>query len=188
MPVTIEGEVSYTGAVLGLFECNGYDDSDFYAIVWDEPTQSIKKVEYRSTRHAGSGKATVDAIPGFLIPAERILRDRYIDKMTRETEREARRPDMGRVVKSLTTRGKHKGAVGVVKWIGTDAYRSYPGRPVYRVGIQVDGETKLRYLPLDRVEVANPEPVNADEIAEIAKRKARRRVWRDAVSCYHDHA
>ena len=35
-------EVSYEGAVLSTGEVNGYDDSDFYAVVWDEASGSIK--------------------------------------------------------------------------------------------------------------------------------------------------
>jgi len=43
-------DISYVGAVLETYERNGYDDSDFYAIVWDEAEQCTKSIEYASTR------------------------------------------------------------------------------------------------------------------------------------------
>ena len=43
-------DVSFAGAVLDEYERNGYDDSDFYAVVWDEAEQRVKNIEYASTR------------------------------------------------------------------------------------------------------------------------------------------
>lgn len=45
-----ELEVSYEGCVLRIGEHNYYDDSDFYAVVWDEETQSTRKITYATTR------------------------------------------------------------------------------------------------------------------------------------------
>ena len=54
----------YKGCVLRKWEHNGYDDSDFYADVWDEAEQRVKSIEYATTRfwtyHLG---AVVDATP-----------------------------------------------------------------------------------------------------------------------------
>ncbi|UTU07998.1 hypothetical protein CcrC1_gp312 [Caulobacter phage C1] len=41
---------TYKGCVLSLGEVNGYHDSDFYAIVWDEADQATRRIEYASTR------------------------------------------------------------------------------------------------------------------------------------------
>ena len=41
---------TYVGCVIYLGEHNGYHDSDFYAIVWDDENEKAKKVEYASTR------------------------------------------------------------------------------------------------------------------------------------------
>lgn len=43
-------ETTYEGAVLDVYERNGYDDSDFYAIVWDAEKGQIEHVMYATTR------------------------------------------------------------------------------------------------------------------------------------------
>jgi len=40
----------YEGRVIALREINGYNDSDFYATVWDDETEKPKRIEYASTR------------------------------------------------------------------------------------------------------------------------------------------
>lgn len=45
-----EFELSYVGCVLGKGENNFYDDSSWYARVWDEKTQSVTKIYYATTR------------------------------------------------------------------------------------------------------------------------------------------
>lgn len=59
---TETNEETYFGCVMELGEHNYYDDSDFYAIVWDEEEQTFKSVEYATTRcycyHIG---ANIDA-------------------------------------------------------------------------------------------------------------------------------
>jgi hypothetical protein len=72
-PVVVEE--TYAGAVLDTYERNGYDDSDFYAIVWDDPTQSIKTVEYATTRgwtYANSAKVDATAEVTAKAKAERV--------------------------------------------------------------------------------------------------------------------
>jgi hypothetical protein len=55
-------EVSFEGRVLGTYERNGYNDSDFYAIVWDGA--KVRHIEYASTRYPSYGdSASVDASP-----------------------------------------------------------------------------------------------------------------------------
>lgn len=51
----------YEGAVLADREYNGYDDSDFYAIVWDEEQQCCRRIEYATTRYSSGGSCRVDA-------------------------------------------------------------------------------------------------------------------------------
>lgn len=58
--VNNNGVISHIGATIRLEERNGYSDSDFYAIVWDEETQTVKKIMYDTTRFGGSGSAEVD--------------------------------------------------------------------------------------------------------------------------------
>lgn len=53
----------YVGAVLDTFEMNGHDDSDYYAIVWDDEKQAVTTVMYDTTRFGAMGRASVDATP-----------------------------------------------------------------------------------------------------------------------------
>lgn len=48
------------------YEHNGYDDSDWYAICWNEEKQTIDKVLFNTTRCACSGRAEIDATPEVL--------------------------------------------------------------------------------------------------------------------------
>lgn len=43
-------KVTYEGCVFETRERNFYDDSDFYAVVWDEASQDVIEVEYATTR------------------------------------------------------------------------------------------------------------------------------------------
>ena len=42
--------VTYEGCVLATREVNGYDDSDFVALCWDETEQKVVRVTYATTR------------------------------------------------------------------------------------------------------------------------------------------
>jgi hypothetical protein len=54
----------YRGCVLADRERNGYDDSDFYAVVWDEARQCVTSIEIGSTRYGGGDRSwPVDATP-----------------------------------------------------------------------------------------------------------------------------
>jgi len=57
-------ERTYAGTVLEIYEINGYDDSDFMAIVWDAEKQLVKSVQYATTRGwTYNNSASVDATP-----------------------------------------------------------------------------------------------------------------------------
>lgn len=143
---------SYEGCVLSTGEHNYYDDSDFYAMVWDEPTQSVKKVIYATTRgwtyHNG---AKVDATEENRAKAEAYEGQRLVQIFTDEIKAEKlaalKELKPGAEVKSLTTRGKNKGIVGHVVKVIKSSYG--PGDVA---GVQVEGEDKLRWLDTERVE------------------------------------
>ena len=48
-------EVSYEGCVISTGEHNYYDDSDFYAIVWEPEKKCVNEVGYASTRYGSDG-------------------------------------------------------------------------------------------------------------------------------------
>jgi hypothetical protein len=88
-------------------------------------------------------------------------------------------------VRATVTRGKNAGLTGEVKWYGADRFaRSYGTTQPMRVGIRVEGEPKLRFLPAGSVEVVNPEPVDETAVRSEARSLARARAqgghWRVA--------
>lgn len=177
-----DSEITRVGMVLDTYEQNGYDDSDFHAVVWDGA--KVTSVCYASTRswtyHNG---ATVDATEDTKASALVWYRAAWLQAMIERAHAEAVAPAKGKIVRSLTTRGKNVGIVGIVKWIGEDGFQPrYGGQTVIpmRVGIKVDGEQKLRYLALERCEVIEPDEVDESAIIERS-RTVEPHNWRSAM-------
>ena len=65
MPITdYHGNASYVGKVVSTYEDNGYHDSYFYAVVWDDDAKAPRKIETHSTAFScGKAGASVDATP-----------------------------------------------------------------------------------------------------------------------------
>lgn len=162
--------VSFVGAVLDKFERNGYDDSDFYALVWDDAYAwgdglgCVRAVWYASTSswtyHNG---VSVDATEEVKARAVAWLRPLWLKVRIERAHVEANRPRVGLTVRSLTTRGKNVGVTGVVKWRGDSSYGDGE-----RVGIYV-GETKLRYVDAHRVAVLDPPDVDVAGLKACAE-------------------
>lgn len=155
MPVRCHGdkESRYVGCVLDKYEHNGYDDSDFYAVCWDEEKGCVVEEEYDTTRCGGYGTASIDATPEVIRKAYRwyFKNARYnFDKKGGLNERRAKTVNKGSVVKVIRGSKVKKGTVGEVFWVGTTRNR-YTYRDEDRVGIKV-GEEKF-FLPLGYVEV-----------------------------------
>lgn len=143
----------YVGGVFGTGEYNGYDDSDFYAIVWDDENGRMRNVEYGSTRYANSARVTEDITEDQATKARAWLRPLLVKEIAKAEEIRVHRVEHGAQVRSLTARGKNVGITGEVKWIGKDRYQ----RGLERVGIQVEGEEKLRFMnehQVERVDIA----------------------------------
>ncbi len=150
--VGLAHETTYEGCVLRTGEHNFYDDSDFYAMVWDEKTESVIKITYGTTRGwTYHNSAAVDATAEVREKAEAWEAERLTALYTEERKAEKLKAlkalDQGVEVKSLTTRGKNKGVVGYVQRVMKSSYA--PGDVV---GVQVEGEDKLRWLDTERVE------------------------------------
>jgi hypothetical protein len=142
-------ERSYDGAVLRLGEHNGYDDSDFYAIVWDEEQQAVRKIQYATTRgwtyHNG---ASIDASHEVIEKAVAVMTEaRFADwqRTYGETPR-----------KGYTARATVKGegtVEGVITWVGEKRqYSQWAARyadPVARYGIRVEGRRGLVFADAD---------------------------------------
>lgn len=174
---------TYAGAVLETYERNMSDDSDFYAIVWDAASNSVKTVQYATTRgwtyHNG---ATVDATPESVAAARDWATDVWESRIVARHAQDAVTPAKGKRVRSLTTRGKNVGVEGDVMWFGRDDYRSDRWVTYYKVGVKVAGEAKLRYMAADRVEVVSAvESLDAADVRQQAWLLAHDRNFRSAL-------
>lgn len=167
-------QTTYQGCVLDTYERNGRDDSDFYAIVWDEPNQTILHIEYASTRGwTYPNGATVDATPEVQAKAQEYLRKTAFDRWQDDNRRQAKMPYKGRKVKVIAGRKLQHGTVGEVFWFGQDSFKkSRYNNPMAsalgmdkfrthnkRVGITWTDESGVvhkEFLGADQVEVANP--------------------------------
>lgn len=145
-----EFDTLYEGCVLALREVNGYDDSDFVAVCWDETEDKVVTYTYATTRcWTYMNGAKVDA------PLE--LRVRLANKAA---EKVASRVDgtvaeiRGEVVKGATVKvvggRKYLGREGKVFWVG-EKKNPYTHRPEVRVGME--DETGKFFLPVEQVTV-----------------------------------
>lgn len=153
--------ISHEGRVLYTYEQNGYHDSDFYAVVWDDEEERLRSIEYATTRgwtyHNG---ATADATEEALAKARAFLAEKVAEANRLASAEAAVIPDRGKQVE--VTRGKHKGATGTVVWKGADRYR----RGGVRLGVDSGGERIWI-----NAEYARVTGIDADEV--LSEREAR---------------
>ena len=133
----------YEGCVLDWYEHNGYDDSDWYAICWNEEKQEIEKVLFNTTRCACSGRAEIDATPEVVRKVYRYWKNigrKRFDSYTNPEQ--AKKPRVGDTVRVIAGRKFKKGTEGKVFWIGT-RYNPYSRCSENRIGIEVDGNRQF---------------------------------------------
>ncbi len=143
----------FDGCVLSMYERNGYDDSDFYAVCWDEETQSVVNIEYDTTRAGGGGTCSIDATEEVIRKAfryyMRIGRSLFDSKLNAEQAKKISKGDTVRIIKG---RKVPKGTVGTCFWIGT-VKNFYSYRDEERMGVEVNGEKF--FVPLEYAEVVD---------------------------------
>lgn len=142
--------VTYEGAVLTTRERNYRDDSDFYAVVWDEAAQDLKTVEYATTRGwTYNNGATVDATPEVRKKAADALFPWALDLFFDREVAKLAKIEPGVRVRNKTARKAPKGAEGVVFWKGPNKFRPYYRgvNPEMRIGVRLDDGTKFFTAP-----------------------------------------
>lgn len=154
-------EERWTGKVLDTFEENGYHDSYFYALVWDDELGATRKVEYGGTAswsyHNG---VTVDATPEVLARALKWYRDAWTEKAIAETHADVRKARHGATV--TIARGRRDvGTTGEVRWTGAGKYGP-------RVGIAVEARKGYVFTSESNVDVIDAAPVDEQEIRDHA--------------------
>lgn len=177
-------DVTYEGAVLQTFERNGYDDSDFIAIVWDEAEGRTRNVEYATTRGwTYANSAVVDATPDVLAKAQAYLRECAVNALVAHEAALARLATPGKLVRILPTptgrdrrsRGQvlPAGSTGYVAAREVDVYNTpryaakYGHLEAFKVALQYEG--RMVWLPEDAVEVVDPEAYEIDRATAEAR-------------------
>lgn len=116
----------FVGAVLCTRERNWTDDSDFYAVCWDEATGQLIEEEYDTTRFGGGGSASIDATDEVKIKAAAFLQQ-WLEAAAWEEYENAKNYvrkdkqvelDHGRPKYQDTTEKVLIGTRGVVRWYG----------------------------------------------------------------------
>lgn len=134
--------------VLGTFEDNGYHDSDFYAIVWDGCDVTVKIIG--TTRGVMSYVPQRPATPAEDAEARSDVAPRLAEIFLKQEEERSREPHEGRLVRSLTTRGKNKGFTGTVRKVEVNNW--VKGRTAYRLKIEAENG-EVTWMDSDKVEV-----------------------------------
>ncbi|MEV5568163.1 hypothetical protein AB0L54_35715, partial [Streptomyces sp. NPDC052196] len=174
-----EGHViTYVGAVLDTGEHNWHDDSDGYALVWDEESQSVKEVDTWTTRgwsyHDG---ASVDATRDVIAKAVAFRAAAYVERWVGEHGK--------RVTQGMTAHVTVKGETltGVVGWVGESkpftAWERKYGERKARYGVRVEGRDKMIFRNADSPSlVVDVPPLTEGERADLA-RQAKERARQD---------
>ena len=150
MSIIENGIETYKGCVLELFEENGYQDSDFIAIVYDENTDELKHINYNTTRFSGGGIAEIDATNDIIKKAQRKMYKFHKSFIEDKYVKEAFKPDKGKMV-CVEKGRKHKGKEGEIFWIGIDKFKTNYMQTYYNVGIKNKEETF--FVPIEYVKV-----------------------------------
>ena len=136
----IETKESYVGRVLETYEENGYHDSDFYAVVWDDETNSILHKQYATTRFYTNGYgAKVEATPDDIAKATAERKARFLKSAIEKDEETAKTVAKGKMVEINRGR-KNRGIIGEVFWVGNPEKFSYYSKEHRSVGIKLDDE------------------------------------------------
>jgi hypothetical protein len=165
MAVISNGVKSYEGCVLAEYENNGYNDSDFYAIVWDYATDSLKSVLFGTTRAGGDWGCAVDATPEVVSLAKNFKKEQVALDKARLNDLQQGIAEKGKLATIAGVKGKKSSlnnSQGIIFWVGKDSYAPYYDKDAVRVGIEVNGEK--HFISGKNVFVNNSEK-NCEEFA-----------------------
>lgn len=152
-------DVRYEGATLGTYEVNGYNDSDFVAVVWNG--ERIAGIEYATTRGwTYANSATPDATDDVKAAAAAWLYRRDVESWNVAAAHDALMPEKGRQAEVFKGRKVPIGTTGEIIWVGDDRYR----RGAYRVGLK-DAAGEVHWTAMDNVRVTDA----AERITPLAE-------------------
>jgi len=131
-------DVRYEGAVLWDGERNYYDDSDFYAVVWDEAEQRVRFEEYATTRFAGGGTCQRDATDETWVKVEAWAYPVILEYLKKYDVSQARTLEKGKRVRVVKGRKVPIGTTGTITWKGEVNYGYHSWDARTRLGIRDD--------------------------------------------------
>lgn len=164
-------------------ERNGYHDSDFYAIYWDEEDGRVKSVEYGTTRFPSPTWCEVDATPDVIEKAVRYTLERALIliygsfKIDQETLKIGHR---GHKVRVIAGRKVPLGTEGYVVAVKPNPYDKW------NPAVVLQGETNMHYTYANNVEIVEAPEISPEELAYRARSWARNEMsawqvdWSDA--------
>lgn len=176
--------------VLGEWERNGYNDSDFYAVRWNSETGKIENVEVGSTRYGGGPCRfeLIHATDEELLAAREASVETIFASLKHAADRRINKPskthrgDKLRLLEDVQFLDKkrgtglvraYKGEVGTVIWeghFGTFYANGYnkPGRHNLRVGLKFD-DGRVVFCSMEKCGLDEEMPTDA-ELREKAER------------------
>lgn len=122
MAIKFGDKVTFEGAVLTTRERNWHDDSDFYAVVWNDEKKEIANIEYDSTRYAGGGTAWADATPEVVAKANAYAYAKLRRLVWGDYLKGLRKPEKGDMVTVVAGRKVPKGTKGRLFWVSGPRY------------------------------------------------------------------
>lgn len=134
-------EEKYVGLVLDDRERNYHDDSDFYAVVWNEERNEPMDVDYDTTRYGSSGcYVKVDATPEVRLKFTNWARKQYFEALIAEDKKTARKLEKGKIVEVVKGRKVKHGTRGKIIYIQTVNYGYSRWTEDVKLGIALDEE------------------------------------------------
>lgn len=119
---------THKGLVISLHEINGHDDSDFYAVVWNDAEGKCEQVTYGTTRAwTYPNYAVVDATPDVRAKVEALHAKQVAAAAADAALRRYKTPDKGKQVRVIKARSRGKdpvmtGVSGEVFYFGADRF------------------------------------------------------------------
>lgn len=107
---------SFHGCVISKREMNGCDDSDFYALVWDDAKNAPEEIQYATTRcWTYANCATVDATPEVLAKYAAYRLSKAIECARQDAIDDCAQPMAGKVCTVVKGRKLKKGTRVVIR-------------------------------------------------------------------------
>jgi len=155
-----DSEILFKNRVLFVKEKNGYHDSDFSAVCWDDEKGLPTTVRFHTTRGASTGWAIEDA-PKEIWDKYKLVQHRASERWAKIKKLEATQvPKKGDKVKIVRDR-KLKGKTGTFFFKGKNWYGDY-------VGIRLSDERtpEGKWKDVIFVNSVNVEVINHDKIEQ----------------------